>query len=96
MTGSHHRKLHTISGEVNLNVQKLRPLPFETAIIERYIGKEISVEETLAEMHLAGVSLRRVGDITEGLWDTRISSGTVSGLNSKVYRTIEAWRIRRL
>ena len=54
---------------------KLRSLPFETAIIERYRRRESSVEEALVEMYLAGVSVRRVEDITEALWGTRVSSG---------------------
>lgn len=40
-------------------------LPLETAIIERYKRRESSVEEALVEMYLAGVSMRRVKDITE-------------------------------
>ena len=46
---------------------------FETAIIERYQRRESSVEEALIEMYLAGVSVRRVEDITEALWGTRVS-----------------------
>ncbi len=57
---------------------KLRRLPFETAIIERYRRREASVEEALVEMYLAGVRVRRVEDITAALWGTRASSGTVS------------------
>lgn len=34
--GDYERKLHTKAGEVNLTVPKLRSLPFETQIIERY------------------------------------------------------------
>jgi putative transposase len=45
-------------------------------------------------MYLAGVSVRRVEDITEALWGTRVSSGTVSNLNKKVYQHIERWRNR--
>ena len=44
------------------------------------------------EMYLAGVSVRRVEDITEALWGTRVSPGTVSNLNKKIYGQIEAWR----
>jgi transposase-like protein len=54
------------------------------------------VEEALVEMYLAGVSVRRVEDITEALWGTRVSSGTVSRLNQKIYRHIEAWRNRTI
>ena len=48
--GHYDRKLHTTSGEVVLKVPKLRQLPFETAIIERYRRRETSVEEALIEM----------------------------------------------
>ena len=93
-SGSYDRKLHTRAGEVTLKMPKLRRQPFETAIIERYRRRETSIEEALIEMYLAGVSVRRVEDITEALWGTRVSSGTVSKLNQKVYRHIETWRNR--
>lgn len=75
---------------------KLRNLPFETAIIERYKRRESSIEEALIEMYLAGVSVRRVEDITEALWGTKVSPGTISELNKKAYSHIEAWRNRPL
>lgn len=92
--GSYQRKLETKAGAVTLKVPKLRTLPFESAIIERYRRREASVEEALIEMYLAGVSVRRVEDVTEALWGTRVSSGTVSNLNQKIYKHIEAWRNR--
>jgi transposase-like protein len=92
--GHYTRQLHTKAGEVTLKVPKLRSLPFETAIIERYRRRETSVQEALVEMYLAGVSTRRVGDITEALWGLRVSSSTVSELNKKIYGQIEAWRNR--
>jgi len=92
--GHYERQLETKAGEVTLKVPKLRRLPFETAIIERYRRREASVEEALVEMYLAGVSVRRVEDITEALWGTRVSSGTVSRLNQRIYAQIEAWRTK--
>jgi transposase-like protein len=92
--GTYERKLVTKAGEVTLHMPKLRSVPFETAIIERYRRRESSVEEALIEMYLAGVSVRRVEDITEALWGTRVSPSTVSELNQKIYTTIEAWRAR--
>ncbi len=47
-------------------------------------------------MYLAGVSVRWVEDITEALWGTRVSSGTISNLNQKAYENIEKWRCRPL
>lgn len=90
--GHYQRKLQTQAGEVTLNVPKLRRQTFETAIIERYKRREASVEEALIEMYLAGVSVRRVEDITEALWGTKVSPGTISNLNKKVYTKIDAWR----
>jgi hypothetical protein len=70
--GHYERGLQTKAGEVRLRVPKLRQQTFETAIIERYRRRESSVEEALIEMYLAGVSVRRVEDITEALWGTRV------------------------
>ena len=92
--GHYDRNLHTKAGEVTLQVPRLRNLPFETEIIERYRRRESSVEEALVEMYLAGVSVRRVEDITEALWGTRVSPSTVSELNKKIYVQIDAWRNR--
>ena len=94
--GGYDRSLHTKAGEVRLKVPKLRRQTFETAIIERYRRRESSVEEALVEMYLAGVSVRRVEDITEALWGTRVSSGMVSNLNKKIYAKIEEWRHRAI
>jgi len=92
--GHYKRKLHTKAGEVELKMPKLRKATFETAIIERYKRRESSVEEALMEMYLAGVSVRRVEDITQALWGMRVSAGTVSDLNQKMYERINKWRNR--
>lgn len=90
--GSCKRQRQTKASQVSPKVPTLRGLPFDVAIIERYRRRESSVEETLVEMYLAGVSLRRVEDITQALWGTRVSASTVSDLNQKIYRQIEKWR----
>lgn len=95
-SGHYKRNFQTTAGEVELNVPKLKGVSFETAIIERYRRRESSVEEALIEMYLAGVSVRRVEDITEALWGTKVSPGTISNLNKKAYEHIEQWRTRPL
>ena len=92
--GHYERALETRAGQVSLKVPKLRRQTFETAIIERYRRRESSVEEAMIEMYLAGVSVRRVEDITEALWGTRVSPSTVCELNQKIYAKIDAWRKR--
>ena len=83
------RNLMTTSGEVTPKAPKLKGIPFETAIIKRYRRRESSVEEALIEMYLAGVPVRRVEDITEALWGTKVSPATISELNKKAYVHIE-------
>ena len=95
-SGHYNRNLTTTSGDVKLSMPKLKGISFETAIIERYRRRESSVEEALIEMYLAGVSVRRVEDITEALWGTKVSPATISELNKKAYVHIEEWRNRPL
>ena len=95
-SGHYDRNLTTTSGDVTLHVPRLKGISFETAIIERYRRRESSVEEALIEMYLAGVSVRRVEDITEALWGSKVSASTISELNKKAYANIETWRNRPL
>lgn len=94
--GHYERDFQTTSGNVRLRMPKLRQIPFETEIIERYKRRESSIEESMVQMYLAGVSVRRIEDITEALWGARVSPSTVSQLNKKIYATIEEWRNRPL
>ncbi len=48
-------------------------------------SREKTKEEALIEMYLAGVSVRRVEDITEALWGSKVSPATISELNKKAY-----------
>ena len=73
--GHYDRNFDMKVGRIKLQMPKLRKLTFETSIIERYKRRESSIEEALIEMYLAGVSVRRVEDITEALWGTRVSPG---------------------
>ena len=95
-SGHYTRKFTTTSGDVTLKMPKLKGISFETAIIERYRRRESRVEEALIEMYLAGVSVRRIEDVTEMLWGSRVSAGTISNLNKKAYARIEEWRNRSL
>ena len=63
---------------------------------KRYRRRKSSVEEALIKIYLAGVSVRRVENITEALWGSKASPSTISKLNKKEYVHIEAWRNRPL
>ncbi|WP_176014683.1 transposase [Victivallis sp. Marseille-Q1083] len=92
--GNYPRKLITGEGELELQVPRFRSLPFETQIIERYKRRESSLAKALVEMYLAGVSVRRVEDITEALWGAKVSASTVNEQNQKIYSNIEEWQQR--
>ena len=80
--GHYERDLTVKAGTVTLKVPKLKGALFESAVIERYRRREQSVEETLIDMYLAGVSTRQVDDISRLLWGERMPSQTLSCLCS--------------
>ena len=94
--GHYERKLATTSGEVTIRMPKLKGMRFTTAIIERYRRRETSVEEAMIEMYLAGVSTRRIEDVSEILCGSSVSAATVSNLNEKAFASVEEWRNRPL
>ena len=94
--GHYERKLATTSGEVTIRMPKLKGMRFTTAIIERYRRRETSIEEAMIEMYLAGVSTRRIEDVSEILWGSSVSAATVSKLNEKAFEAVEEWRSRPL
>ena len=83
--GHYERKLATTSGEVTIRMPKLKGMRFTTAIIERYRRRETSVEEAMIETYLAGVSTRRIEDVSEIPWGSSVSAATVSNLNEKAF-----------
>lgn len=94
--GHYDRGLTTSSGEVTIHMPKLKGARFTTAIIERYRRRESSVEEAMIEMYLAGVSTRRIEDVSEILWGSSVSAATVSNLNEKAFASVDEWRNRPL
>jgi transposase-like protein len=88
--GAYDRHLQTKACEVTLTVPTPQNLPFETAITERCRRRESSsVEGALIEMYLAGVSVRRVENITQVLRGTRVSASTVSDVNQEICGKID-------
>ena len=66
--GHYDRHLTAKAGKLNLRVPKLKGEVFRSQVIERCRRREESVEEALMEMYMAGVSTRRVDDISQLLW----------------------------
>ena len=83
--GHYARRFTVKAGRLALRIPKLKGAVFESAVIERYRRREQSVEESLIDMYLAGVSTRRVDDISQLLWGERMPSQTLSDKLRKVY-----------
>ena len=94
--GHYDRGLATSSGEVTIRMPKPRGMRLTTAIIERYRRREGGVGEAMMETCLAGVSTRRIEDVSEILWGSSVSAATVSNLNEKAFASVEGWRNRPL
>lgn len=90
--GHYERGFITTSGQVTIKMPKLKGMRFATAVVERYKRRETSVEEAIIEMRVAGVSTRRIEDVSEILWGAGVSAGTVSNLNDKALKAVEEWR----
>ncbi|MFT8358627.1 IS256 family transposase [Bifidobacterium aquikefiri] len=94
--GHYERDLTVKAGKLSVRVPKLKGALFESAVIERYRRREESVEEALIDMYLAGVSARRIDDISQALWGSRMPSQTLSDQLKRVYADIDRWRTRPL
>lgn len=94
--GHYERKLATTSGEVTIRMPGLKCMRFATAVIEPHRKRETSAGETMMEMYLAGVSTRRIEDVSEILRSSSVSAATVSNLNEKTFASVEAWCNRPL
>ena len=94
--GHHGRRLATTSGEVTIRMPKLMGMRFTTATIERYRRRETSVEGAMIETCLAGVSTRRIEDVSEILWGPSVSAATVSNLSERAFASVEEWGSRPL
>ena len=94
--GHCERTLAAKAGKLSLKVPELKGALFGSAVIERCRRRESSVEEALMEMYLAGVSTRRVDDISRLPWGERMPSRTLSDKLKKIYKEIDEWRKRPL
>lgn len=94
--GHYDRGLTTSSGEVTIRMPKLEGARLATAAIERYRRREASVEEAMIEMYLAGVSTRRIEDVSEILRGPGVSAATVPDLDEKAFASAGGRRNRPL
>jgi len=95
-SGHRSRGLRTRLGNLNLAMPTERSGGFRTRLFERYQRSEQAFLLTLQEMYLAGVSTRKVRQVTEELCGTQVSASMVSRMVRRLDEDLEAWRSRRL
>lgn len=95
-SGHRQRRLRTRVGELELAVPTERTGRYRTRLFERYQRSEQAFLLTLQEMYLAGVSTRKVRQVTEELCGTEVSASSVSRAVKRLDEDLAAWRNRRL
>src|SRR5215211_4556142 len=79
-----------------LEVPRDREGEFVTQLLERYKRMIGDVEVALFEMHLCGISLRKIAGVTEALSKVRIGKDAVSRIASRLEEQQNEWRERSL
>lgn len=84
--GTYLRRLVTTMGALDIEVPRTRENGSAAAVIGRYRRRSAEVDAAVVESYVAGVSTRKMGDVTRALLDEDVSRSTVS----RVTRTLEA------
>ena len=90
------RQWTTRVGTIELQVPKTRDGEFSPKILERYQRSEGALVAALAEAYVAGVSTRKMKQVTEALLGKTFSSSTISRYAARLDEELEPWRTRRL
>lgn len=95
--GHYGRGLTTAAGHIEqIRVPRAREMTFLTEVFEKYRRMTGSMEESVLEMYLQGVSTRKVEQITGKLTGTRISKDAVSRITARFDEAFADWRTRRI
>jgi putative transposase len=95
--GFYTRTLYTTTGQItDLKVPRDRAGQFQSQVFERYNRYEPEIEAAVEEMYVAGVSQRRVADVTEKLVGARPSPKRVAKMTEGLSERFEQWKKRAL
>jgi putative transposase len=95
-SGYYGRTLVTRVGKLELRVPQDRAGRFSTELFERYQRSERALVATLAEMHVQGVSTRKVKAVTEELCGHAFSASSISAINKRLDESLKAFAERPL
>ena len=81
-------------GVLDLQVPRDREGKYRPDLFERFLRVDHSLEETIREMYLQGVSTRKVGDILDVLCDERLLVGKVSSVVKELDQAVSDYANR--
>jgi putative transposase len=94
--GHYSRGLDTTMGHLeDLPVPRTRG-GYQTQLFERYHRRRGEVDQAIGEMFIGGISMARVGEVTETLMGTKPSASTVSRVFHSLESEYEQWKTRKL
>ncbi len=95
--GYYTRDLLTPAGKIgHLEVPRDREGEFVTEVFERYKRMTGDVEEAVLEMHLSGISVRKIAGVTEALSRVKVGKDAVSRIARRLEEERREWRERSL
>lgn len=96
--GYHKQRSFLIKGigKIKIKVPRDRIGSFESKIIPKKQQDDGTFGDVLQEMFLAGISTRKVGDVTQKILGRNYSASEVSKAVKTMTSEMEAWRDRRL
>lgn len=90
--GSYLRRLVTSLGAIDLEVPRTRESGSAAGVIGRYRRRTAEVDAAVVESYVAGVSTRKMGDVTRALLDEDVGRSTVSRVTRTLESEVEALR----
>jgi putative transposase len=92
--GSYRRKVRTRWGEIQLRVPRLEQGSFDLEIIDRHGRRQVAVDEAIGQLWLAGISTRRLNNITEEIFGYGVRRSTISRITKGIDAEVAAFRQR--
>jgi putative transposase len=90
--GSYKRTVMTRWGEIKLRVPRVANGSYDLEIIDRYGRRQVAIDEAIGRLWLAGISTRRLNNITEEVFGYGIRRSTVSRITKGLDAEVEAFR----
>jgi len=94
--GSYKRKVRTRWGEVTLRVPRVAEGSYDLEIIDRYGRRQVEVDHAIGQLWLAGISTRRLNNITEEIFGYGIRRSTISRITKGLDAEVEAFRHKKI